>query len=611
MEKSLKLKKLRSSTPESLLEIGVTQETLNPLAILNDKSNTINLIVDEKLKSIDFIYFHPFDDCQTYGIELRALLDTFVEEGKTVEWANFAVKKAEDKKPVVAEPKDDKFSKLSQNKKSQLTGVTVGKEENFSEWYTEVIRRAELIQNYDISGCYILRPAAYAIWETITDFFNVYIKARGVKNCYFPLFVSEKALMTEKEHVAGFSPEVAWVTQYGESKLKEKVAIRPTSETVMYPAYANWIQTYKDLPLKLNQWCNVVRWEFKDPTPFIRTREFLWQEGHTAHATEECMKETVFDMLEGYRKVYEELLAVPVTKGIKTKSEQFPGADFTTTVEGFVCENGKGIQGATSHALGQNFSKMFKIQYLDNHNEKVYAWQTSWGLTTRSIGVMIMVHGDDKGLVLPPKVASIQVVIIPFHDKKGNTEEIKDSCKALNSELTNAGIRTHFDDRDHQPGFKFNDWELRGTPIRIELGRNEVDEGYVTINCRDQFGEKTKLSRKGIAEEILKTLEEIHVRMLETARTKIEARKIKCPTAEEAVTELKRKNMALVPWCGEQSCEENFVEEAKKSAEGEDVKLDGLKTLCIPLEFHQVKDGSKCFNCDKEMLHRVIFGKSY
>lgn len=284
-------------------------------------------------------------------------------------------------------------------------GIEYKKEDNFSKWYSQVITKAELIEYYEISGCYILRPAAFFIWEQITAFFDARIKKLGVQNCYFPMFVAESALMKEKKHLEGFSPEVAWVTKSGKSDLPEPIAIRPTSETIMYPAYAKWIHSYRDLPVKLNQWTNVVRWEFKHPTPFIRTREFLWQEGHTAHATDEEADQFVHNILDNYAAVYEELLAVPVVKGHKSEDERFAGAKNTTTVELYVPVSGRGIQGATSHHLGQNFSKMFDVWFTDEHEKKQFVNQTSWGLSTRSIGAMIMIHSDNTGLVLPPRVA--------------------------------------------------------------------------------------------------------------------------------------------------------------------------------------------------------------
>jgi bifunctional glutamyl/prolyl-tRNA synthetase len=316
------------------------------------------------------------------------------------------------KKEVQKKPQQQE--KNAGGKKQTRLGLETKKSDNFADWYTEVITKSEMIEYYDVSGCYILRPWAYAIWESIVSFFDSKIKSVGVENCYFPMFVTQAALEKEKAHIADFAPEVAWVTKSGDSEMPEPIAIRPTSETVMYPAFAKWVQSHRDLPLRLNQWCNVVRWEFKNPTPFLRTREFLWQEGHSAWAEKEAAVEEVYQMLDFYAQVYQDLLAVPVIKGRKTEKEKFPGGDFTTTIEGFIASNGRGIQAATSHHLGQNFSKMFEIVFQDpdKPDQKRYAYQNSYGLTTRTIGTMVMTHSDDKGLVLPPNVAAIQVVII-------------------------------------------------------------------------------------------------------------------------------------------------------------------------------------------------------
>ncbi|XP_003367590.1 proline--tRNA ligase, partial [Trichinella spiralis] len=319
-------------------------------------------------------------------------------------------------------------------------GLETTKEGNFSEWYSQVITKAEMIEYYDISGCYIIRPWAFAIWEAIQAWLDRQIKLMDVANCYFPMFVSQAALEREKSHVKGFSPEVAWVTKSGQSEMSEPVAIRPTSETVMYSSFSKWIQSHRDLPLKINQWCNIVRWEFKHPTPFLRSREFLWQEGHTAHANKDDAVKEVHDILDLYARVYEELLAVPVIKGRKTDKEKFAGADFTTTIEAYIPTSGRGIQAATSHHLGQNFSKMFDIVYEHPETQKKEnVYQNSWGLTTRSIGVFTMIHSDNQGLVLPPAVAKVQVVIIPCGITssldKSVVKNIQDTCQLLNEEL--------------------------------------------------------------------------------------------------------------------------------------------------------------------------------
>ena len=308
-------------------------------------------------------------------------------------------------------------------KKETKLGMHVGINEDFGAWYSQVVVEAELIDYYDISGCYILRPYAFTQWEYIQEFFNKEIKKLGVENAYFPMFVSQSRLEAEKDHIEDFSPEVAWVTRSGDSELECPIAVRPTSETVMYPHYANWIRSHRDLPLLLNQWCNVVRWEFKHPTPFIRSREFLWQEGHTAHATKKACDEEVRTILDLYRQVYEDLLAVPVIPGVKSEKEKFAGGLYTTTVEAFVPYTGRGIQGATSHCLGQNFAKMFDITFENDKGGRSMVWQNSWGMTTRMLGVCYMVHGDDVGLRLPPRIAPIQVVIVTIPNSKLSEEK--------------------------------------------------------------------------------------------------------------------------------------------------------------------------------------------
>jgi bifunctional glutamyl/prolyl-tRNA synthetase len=428
--------------------------------------------------------------------------------------------KKEGTTPAKKQPEVQKDESQSGLKKQTRLGLEAKKEENLADWYSQVLTKSELIEYYDVSGCYILRPWSFAIWEAIKNFMDPEIKKLGVENCYFPLFVSRTMLEKEKTHIADFSPEVAWVTKSGDTDLAEPIAVRPTSETVMYPAYAKWVQSYRDLPIKLNQWNNVVRWEFKHPQPFLRTREFLWQEGHTAHATLEEAEEEVYVILDLYARIYTDLLAIPVIKGRKTEKEKFAGGNFTTTVEAYVAASGRAIQGATSHHLGQNFSRMFEIVYEDPETrEKKYVYQNSWGLTTRTIGVMIMIHADNKGLVLPPRVACFQVIIVPC----GITASMKDtdrkaligSCAEFEAALKAAGIRVKSDYRDnYSPGWKFNHWELKGVPIRIELGPKDMKQKQVVAIRRDT-GEKLTLQRDTAVNDILHLLETIHHNMLE------------------------------------------------------------------------------------------------
>jgi prolyl-tRNA synthetase len=477
-----------------------------------------------------------------------------------------------------------------------------------------------MIEYYEISGCYILRPLAYFVWESIQGFLDPRFKKNGVSNCYFPMFVSEAALSKEKEHVEGFAPEVAWVTKSGKSDLQEPIAIRPTSETIMYPSYAKWIHSHRDLPLCLNQWTNVVRWEFKHPTPFIRTREFLWQEGHTAHSTSEEADDMVLSILDYYAGCYQEMLAVPVVKGRKSEIEKFAGANYTTTVELYVPANGRGIQGATSHQLGQNFAKMFDVSFQNESKQKQFVWQTSWGFSTRSIGSMIMVHSDNRGLVLPPRVAQTQVVFIPIIKKDDNAAEIIGKANELSKALKKEGVRSYCDDSDnYNPGWKFNHWELKGTPIRLELGKNDLQKSEVTVVRRDT-GEKHTLKWDTLQVAIPALLETIHADMFERARkTRDEHMKVAYNWAD-FMNALNGRNIVLTPWCDEGAEEEKVKDRTKEESlkfmqqagEEEEVLTGSAKTLCIPFEpIVPLKEGDKCFFTGKPAKVMALWGRSY
>lgn len=448
-------------------------------------------------------------------------------------------------------------------KKQTRLGLEATKEENLPDWYSQVITKGELIEYYDVSGCYILRHWSFAIWKVIRNWFDAEITKMGVKECYFPIFVSKAALEKEKDHIADFAPEVAWVTKSGDSDLAEPIAVRPTSETVMYPAYAKWIQSYRDLPIRLNQWNNVVRWEFKHPQPFLRTREFLWQEGHTAFASKAEADSEVLQILDLYAQVYTDLLAIPVVKGRKTEKEKFAGGDYTTTVEAFISASGRAIQGATSHHLGQNFSKMFEIVYEDPETQqKQYAYQNSWGMTTRTIGVMIMVHADNQGLVLPPNVAAIQVIVVPcgitVNTNDAERAELLNTCQALEKQLCAKGVRCEGDYRDnYSPGWKFNHWELKGVPLRIELGPKDLLAKQVVAVRRDT-GEKVVLPIENLETKVMQLLKRIHDSMFEKAQRDLTShtKVTKCWT--EFCKFLDQKNILLAPFCGEISCEDNI-----------------------------------------------------
>ncbi|KAI8100900.1 hypothetical protein M9434_005284 [Picochlorum sp. BPE23] len=510
--------------------------------------------------------------------------------------------------------KEEKAKQKAEKAKQDAKGVTklglhAKKNEDFGEWYSQLVVEAEMISYYEVSGCYILRPWSFAIWDEIQRWFDNEIRNMGVQNAYFPLFVTEDALMKEKDHVEGFAPEVAWVTKSGSSDMERPVAIRPTSETVMYPQFAQWIRSHRDLPLRLNQWTNVVRWEFKHPTPFIRSREFLWQEGHTAFASKEEADDEVLSILELYKRVYEELLAVPVCKGRKSSKEKFAGADYTTSVEAFVPATGRGVQGATSHHLGQNFSKMFDIEYeTEAGGEKARPWQNSWGMSTRVIGVMVMVHGDDTGLVLPPRVAHIQAVIIPIQNKKMTDEAVQlmtDKVHALCAELQAAGVRATTDCREnYTPGWKYNHWELKGVPLRIELGPRDMENSTVMFARRDTK-EKSSVAWADVATAAPAMLDRIQKEMLERARNQFDECTEMATNWDDFMAALDRKHMCLAPWADEESIEEGV---RKKSATDD---MMGAKTLNIPFDQPDLPEGTPCFFSGKPAKNWALWGRSY
>lgn len=507
---------------------------------------------------------------------------------------------------------------------AKLIGVTVDKNKDFPGWYQQILVKGEMLDYYDVSGCYILRPGSYAIWEQIQQWFDRKIKSIGVQNAYFPMFVSSKVLEREKDHVEGFAPEVAWVTRAGSSELEEPVAIRPTSETVMYPYYAKWIRSHRDLPIKLNQWNSVVRWEFKHPQPFLRTREFLWQEGHTAHLTAQEADKEVLQILDYYTGIYEELLAVPVVKGRKTEKEKFAGGLYTTTCEGYIPTTGRGIQGATSHCLGQNFSKMFNISVENPEGPdkpKLFAWQNSWGLSTRVIGVMIMIHSDNKGLVIPPRVSQYQTVVIPVGLTSKTTKEqenaIYSGADAIVEKLRCKDVRVVSDYRDtYSPGWKFSDWELKGVPLRLEFGPKDLEKGQVTAVRRDN-GAKIVISLDEVDTKVPQVLEEIQQSLFEAAKEKFDSHRVIVDEWKDFVPNLNKKNIILAPWCGVEECEDDIKDSSAKKDDGEEEEEDekapsmGAKSLCIPFEQPSLREGQKCVKCDKSALQYCMFGRSY
>jgi len=477
--------------------------------------------------------------------------------------------------------------------KESQEGITVKKDGDFSEWYTQVIQKAELADYSKVSGCIVFRPRAYHIWETAKENLDKEFKKTGVKNAYFPLLVPESLLNKESEHVKGFKPEVAWVTQTGSSKLNERLAIRPTSETIMYDHYKKWIRSWKDLPLKINQWCNIIRWEFKHATPFLRTREFLWQEGHNVFATEKEVEENTLLMLDVYEKILKEIYAIPVIKGKKSEKEKFAGALYTLSLETLL-PNGKAIQCCTSHNLAQNFSKPFDITFLDKNEKKQYAWQNSWGFTTRTIGIMIAIHGDDKGLIVPPRLAETQVVIIPILFDKTKEKVLK---KANEIFKLLKDYKVYLDDReDYSPGWKFNEHELNGVPVRIELGPKDLENNQAVLVRRDSL-KKENVKFKDLNKKIGETLESIQKNLYEKAKKSLYDNINEVKNLNDAKKIINSGKIAKVNWCTGAKCEEIIK-----------TKIEGAKSLNISLT---EKARGKCFNCGNDAKGVSYFAKSY
>ncbi|MBI2655757.1 proline--tRNA ligase [Candidatus Woesearchaeota archaeon] len=475
-------------------------------------------------------------------------------------------------------------------------GLTVKKSEDFNEWYSQVVLKADMIDYSSVSGCIVFKPNSYAIWENIQKAFDEKIKQSGHKNCYFPMFIPESLLNKEAKHFEGFTPEVAWVTKGGNSELNERLAIRPTSETVMMESYAKWIRSWRDLPLLLNQWNSVVRWEFKHAKPFLRTREFLWQEGHTAHATKEDAEKEVMQQLFEYVELIENSMAIPVIAGKKTEKEKFAGAEYTTTVEAFM-PDGKALQMATSHMLGQNFSKPFGIKFLDKDEKEKHAWTTSWGLSTRTIGALVMVHGDDKGIVIPPKLAPVHAVVVPIIFKE-NQEVIIGKAKEIMKKLKAKGFRVELDDRDsYTPGWKFNEWELKGVPLRIEVGPKDVQNEQAVLVRRDD-GKKINVKLKEIENKVEETLNDIQDSLLKKAKDYLKNSIVESNNFDDFVKAIKNKKLARALFCGESGCEDSIRD-----------KADGATCRCIPFEQKSAK--GKCVQCGKEAKCWAVFGKGY
>jgi len=470
------------------------------------------------------------------------------------------------------------------------------RKENYAQWYLDVIEAADLAEHSPVKGCMIIKPYGYAIWENIQMILDTAIKARGVKNVYFPLFIPQSFLKREKEHVKGFAPEFITVTHAGGKKLEEPLIIRPTSETIIYETFSKWIKSYRDLPLLINQWANIARWELR-PRLFLRTVEFLWQEGHTVHSTEEEAEVKAREMLEVYRSFAEDYLALPVISGRKTESEKFPGAVRTYCVEGMM-QDGKALQVGTSHMLGQNFAKVFKVKFLDEKGTEQYGWQTSWGVSTRLIGAIIMAHGDDKGLVLPPRLAPIQVVVIPLWTSKEEREIVLAKADFIAQNLRNLyKISVEVDKREHiRVGPKFFEWEKKGVPIRIEIGPKDVAKESVVVVRRDT-SEKELVTEKRINFRIRKMLEQIQESLLSKALAFQKENSYIVDSWDEFKTLIEKGVFIYAHWCGSANCESKVKEETKATIRS------------IPL--NQKKEEGKCIFCGKSSNGRVIFARAY
>lgn len=613
---------------EDLLKekLDVIRGAVSPFAVQNDRNGEVIFCIDKALLDVELINIHPLRNDKTVSISPTDLLKFLESVNHKPTLLDFAATPVANVAPSGSSGGGTKSgakageeeSKNPMLKKETLLGMSVTKDGNFADWYTEAITKSEMIDYSDISGCYILRPWSYFIWETIQRWFDEKIRELGVQNTYFPLFVSERALNTEKDHVEGFAPEVAWVTKSGTSDLAQPIAIRPTSETIMYPFFAKWIRSHRDLPLEINQWCNVVRWEFKDATPFLRSREFLWQEGHTAHATYDEAQERVLSILELYKQVYEDLLAVPVVKGQKTEKEKFAGGHMTTTVEAYINGSGRAIQGATSHNLGQNFGKMFHIRFEDDQGGSAIPWQTSWGLTTRTIGVCVMVHGDDKGLVLPPRVAPLQVIVIPI-PLKGTTDfaDLVKYADDVRMTLKRQGVRVDIDSRqNYNPGWKFNHWELKGVPIRIEVGPRDLANKQCRLVTRDS-GEKVDISVADVASHIPQLLDTIQARMFQRAKEGRDSKVIEVRKWSDFVPALETGSLVLTPFCDQMEWEENVKKMSRDEAlrgafeEATCATSVAAKTLCKPFDHPPLPEGTPCFVSGLPATTWVLWGRSY
>ncbi|GAD51923.1 prolyl-tRNA synthetase, archaeal/eukaryal type [Halarchaeum acidiphilum MH1-52-1] len=497
----------------------------------------------------------------------------------------------------------------------QELGITEQKEYNPGEWYAEVVEKAELASYAPegMGGFIVTRPRGYSLWESVQDNLDAWFDETGVENAYFPLFIPEDYLEREKDVVEGFDPEVAWVTHGGHDELEERLAVRPTSESIIAPYMAQWVRSHRDLPLRLNQWCSVVRWEATETKPFFRTKEFLWQEGHTAHENGAEAWEETLTRLDQYQRLYEEVFAMPVMRGAKPDHDKFPGADTTTTVEALM-PDGKSVQGGTSHHLGQSFAEAFDLTFSDEDEEERVAHTTSWGLSWRALGALIMTHSDDQGLVLPPTVAPEQVVIVPIW-REETKEDVLQYSSEIAAELEEAGVRVHLDDRDgRNPGFKYNEWELKGVPLRLEIGPNEVEDEEVTAVHRPD-GEQTTTDRETLVADVEDHLEAVFAKLYAAAEENLEENVREASSPEEIMGTIgQHGGYVRTPWCGDEACEEAIKE--KVHAEIVAVPLDESDVEGEHREnAHRAEaihgDGDECTICGDAAVETAYFARSY
>ena len=477
-------------------------------------------------------------------------------------------------------------------KEKKLVEAITAMEDDFAQWYTDVVKKAELVEYSSVRGCMILRPNGYAIWENIQKVLDAKFKETGVENVAMPMFIPESLLQKEKDHVEGFAPEVAWVTHGGNKKLQERLCVRPTSETLFCDFYSKIIHSHRDLPKLYNQWVSVCRWE-KTTRPFLRTSEFYWQEGHTAHATAEEAEERTIQMLNIYADFCADYLAIPVIKGQKTDKEKFAGANSTYTIEALM-HDGKALQSGTSHNFGDGFAKAFDIQYTDKDNKLQYVHQTSWGMSTRIIGAIIMVHGDDSGLVLPPKIAPVQTMIIPIMQKKAGVLE---KAEELRQKLEEAGFKLKVDDSDKSPGWMFSEQEVQGIPTRVEIGPKDIEKNQAVIVRRDTR-EKIFVSLDELDVKLKEVLEQMQQDMYDRAKKHLEEHIVEATTWDEFKEHIEKQDgFVKAMWCGETECEEAIKDETTAT------------TRCMP--FHQEKISDVCIHCGKPAKKLVYFGKAY